>query len=252
VVAPAKSIDLSADVGEDPSALGRAVDAALIAAASTAHIAAGGHVGHADSIRRTIDLCCEAGVVVGAHPSYPDRAGFGRQRSSLVLAEVVDSVLDQLFIVSELAATRGARLESIKPHGQLYHDLESDEELAESLFEALASLETRPRLVLQCGTRRAALARRAGLELVAEGFCDRRYDAGGLVARGEPGALLAEPSQAASQAVELAREGLLLGGARRAVDSLCVHSDTPEAAVIMVGVRRALEASALAIRAPQR
>ncbi|HEY6458524.1 MAG TPA: LamB/YcsF family protein, partial [Polyangiaceae bacterium] len=73
------------------------------------------------------------------------------------------------------------------------------------------------------------------LGYLREGFADRGTRADGtLIPRGEPGALVTDAARAASNAVALARSG--------AVDTICVHGDTPGAVVIARAVRDALEA----------
>jgi UPF0271 protein len=249
-VATERSIDLSADVGELRGSEGRRLDAALIAAVTTAHVAAGAHAGDAATMAFGIDRCAESGTRLGAHPSYPDREGFGRRRLELDDGAVVAAVLEQLAVLDSLASGRGLVVESVKPHGQLYHDLSDSEPLATALFEALARRRHRPVVVLAAGSIAATLATEAGLVVAAEGFCDRAYDgAGGLLARSEPGAVLADPDEAARQALELASEGLAVGGRRHVVRSLCVHSDSPGALAVATAVRARLEAAGIELRA---
>jgi UPF0271 protein len=248
-----RSIDLSADVGELAGEVGRRVDAALIERVSTAHLATGGHAGDEASMRLGAQACAAASTRLGAHPSYPDRAGFGRRRLSLDPRAVVASLVAQLEALSEAAAPFGLTVESIKPHGQLYHDLGEDDVLADAVFDALRSRPGAPVVVLAAGSRAAERAAARGLVVVAEGFCDRAYDrAGSLRARTEPGAVLAEPELAARQALELALRGLGVGAGRVAVDSLCVHSDGPGATEVLDAVLVALAGAAIAVSAPDR
>jgi 5-oxoprolinase (ATP-hydrolysing) subunit A len=81
----------------------------------------------------------------------------------------------------------------------------------------------------------AAAVAGAGLALLREGFADRGTRADGtLVPRGEAGALLADPAAAAERA-----SSLVAGGA---VDTVCVHGDTPGAVAIARAVREVLDA----------
>jgi UPF0271 protein len=246
-----RTVDLSVDAGEIATREGKAVDAEMIGLASTAHIAAGGHAGDLESMRRTIDLCRDAGVVIGAHPSYPDRPGFGRRPSELGITQVVDSVLEQISELDDLARVAGANVVSVKPHGQLYHDLEADRELADAFFSALGAHGAVRRVVLRCGTSCGPVARSHGVALVAEGFCDRRYVDGALVSRDSGRAVLDERGEVANQAVELAIRGLVIEQVRHPVESLCLHSDTEGAAALMRAVRGSLEACGLTIGAPE-
>ena len=77
-MAPIRSIDLNADVGEATDEAGIEVERALLGLVTSVHIACGGHVGDDDSMTATVAAALEHGVRVGAHPSYPDSVGFGR------------------------------------------------------------------------------------------------------------------------------------------------------------------------------
>ena len=243
-MAPGQRIVIGADVGELEGADGQELDLLLISRVGLAHVAVGGHAGDSSSMRRCAAACLAAGVRVGAHPSYPDRQGFGRRRLSLDVDEVVASVLAQLERFDELVESLGGVVSTVKPHGQLYHDLSSDEGLADALFEGLASQGAARSLVLAAGSRAAARARSKGLRVLAEGFCDRAYEPQGtLRPREEPGAVLSAPDLAAAQALALAEEGLRVAGTPHVVDALCVHSDSPSAVVILDAVRESLLAA---------
>ena len=244
---PVSSVDLSADLGEIPGSEGRRLDAALMESISTAHVACGGHAGDPESMRSAIDSALRNNVALGAHPSYLDREGFGRRRQSRRPEEVVEAVGEQLAVLDDLAVALGARVVSVKPHGALYHDLSADTELAAAFFEFLVTRQGS--VVLDAGSRAAIRAERFGLSVVAEGFCDRRYEeSGALAPRGDANALLVDPALAELQALELVRHGITVRDAR--VDSLCVHSDQPAARAIASGVRAALEAAGIRVCAP--
>lgn len=203
-------------------------------------MACGGHAGDASSMAATAEACAEAGARLGAHPSYPDREGFGRRRSSLSATAVAEAVCEQVAELSEHAAAAGTGIESIKPHGRLYHDLSSDPELAEAVLSALRDAG-HGRIVLAAGSRAIDVAAELGLSVDSEGFADRRYGAtGALLERSEPGAVLADPEEAAAQAVALATRGIETATGRVLVDSICVHSDSPGAPATLASVSAAL------------
>ena len=239
------SIDLSADVGELSGPEGRQLDAALIAAVTTAHIAAGGHAGDASTMEASVGACLEHGTRIGCHPSYLDREGFGRRPVDLAPRMVAEQLAAQVAALNEVARRAGGMVESVKPHGQLYHDLSVDDEL---LAEVCAVLDAEVLLVLPAASAALEEARRRMQWPVAEGFCDRRYEADGtLCDRGHPGALIGDPVRAANQALDLATRGLWSRGAVAHVDSLCVHSDSPDAVVMIAGVRAALEGAGIEV-----
>jgi UPF0271 protein len=97
------------------------------------------------------------------------------------------------------------------------------------------------------------IALQAGLRVVREGFADRAYEADGtLRSRKLVGALHTDPLVAARQALSFVREG----GVRAydgsflelAVDTLCLHGDTPGAPAIAAAVRDALARAGVNVR----
>jgi len=190
-------------------------------------------------------LAEEYGVAVGAHPSYPDRAGFGRRALAASEAEVAAWVTQQVEALAEQAARRGLRLAHVKPHGALYNAAAQDARVARAIARATAALDPALRLVGLSGSQLIAAGRAAGLPVLNEAFADRRYRADGLlVSRETPGALIASPDMAAQQARALAHGGAvsaLDGGAIRVrADTICLHSDTPGALKIAQAVHAAL------------
>lgn len=248
------SIDLNADLGETVGGVPTADDEAMFAVISSASVACGGHAGDAASLRAAVDRAARFGVAVGAHPSYPDRARFGRVRMAMSRAELTATVAAQLAALVEA----GGQVRYVKPHGALYHAVTVDAEQADAVVAAIADLAARlgravPVLGLHGEIERAARA--GGLGFVREAFLDRGYlPDGTLVPRGEPAALLHDPAEVAERAVRLVREGVV-----QAVDgslvpvraaSLCVHGDSPDAVAMARAVRAALDADDIEVRAP--
>lgn len=231
------AIDLNADVGE-----GMADDAALFALVTSANVACGFHAGDPATMRGTIRAAARAGVRVGAHPSYPDRAGFGRAALRLPPDQVFADVLYQVGALWALCRAEGVALRHVKPHGALYNQAAADRELAHAVAAAVAAASADLVLVGLASSRclRDAAAT-AGLRFAAEGFADRRYAAdGSLVPRSEPDAVLTDPAAVVSQAVALAGAG--------SVDTLCLHGDTPGALGLARAVREALAAAGIDVR----
>ncbi len=241
-----RTVELTADVGESFGAWSSGEDAELLSWLTTAHIACGFHAGDPDVMRRTVAAAVEAGVAVGAHPSYPDLVGFGRRAMDVAPPRVADDVLYQVGALDAFARVEGTVVRSVKPHGALYHRLSRDEAVAVAMGEALRSYRPELVVVLAAGSPALGVLEELGLAVVAEGFCDRGYRAdGSLAARGEPGALVTDPWEAAERAVSLASSGTVrtVDGSEMRLDvrSLCVHGDTPGAASIAAAVRKALE-----------
>lgn len=248
------AIDLNADLGETVDGEPTADDAAMFAVISSASIACGGHAGDDVSMRAAVDLAAARAVSVGAHPSYPDRTGFGRVRVQMSAADLRGSVAGQL----RALAAAGADIRYVKPHGALYHAVRGDRQQARAVVDAVAELSAalgRPLPILGQDGEITALAAAAGVPFVREAFLDRGYlSDGGLVPRDLPGALLHDPVVVAERALRLAREGVVeaIDGTLVAVDaaSLCVHGDSPGAVAMARAVRAALDAAGVRVAAP--
>ncbi|MFE5407375.1 5-oxoprolinase subunit PxpA [Microbacterium sp. NPDC056569] len=248
------AIDLNADLGETVDGVPTADDEAMFALISSANVACGGHAGDAASMRAAVARADRFGVAVGAHPSYPDRANFGRVAVAMEPAELIAAVAAQLAALADA----GADLRYVKPHGALYHAVTTDRQQADAVARAVADCSTllgRPLPVLGLRGEIARAAASVGLPFVSEAFLDRNYlPDGSLVPRGQPGALLDDPQLVAERAVRLAREGVVeaVDGSRVRADaaSLCVHGDSPSAVDMARAVRAALDAAGVEVRAP--
>jgi UPF0271 protein len=224
---------LNVDLGELP---GEPED--LYACAHVANVACGGHAGDEASMQRAVILCGLHGAALGAHPSYPDREGFGRRRVTIAPHELRVTVGQQCARLAHVARMAGASIDFVKPHGALYHVAHDDDASAEALVSgAREALGTGLTII---GPPRGALAKAAasaGLPFAREGFADRATrDDGTLVPRGEPDALVVDPDAAATRAAEMVAAG--------AIDTICVHGDTPGAVAVARAVRAVLDALA--------
>ena len=243
-------IDLNADLGEGMG--GPAADASMLDVVSSANVASGGHAGDAASMREICEQAVARGVRIGAHVSYPDRAGFGRVAMDLAPGVLLDSLAEQLDQLTTAALAAGGRVTFVKPHGALYHRVATDPEVAELVVRI-----ARPAGLAVVGLPRSAVLRRAahaGLPTVPEAFADRGYlPSGALVPRGQPGAIVEDPQEVTRRMVALVTGGTIIAadGAPVAVAarSICVHSDTPGAVAIARSVRAGLIAAGVRIEA---
>lgn len=217
-------IQLTADLGEGGP------DRDLLDLIDAASICCGAHAGDP---RASVDLalrCLESGVSVGAHPGYPDRAGFGRVEVPMSEAEIEALLLDQTEILTSVVTCA-----YIKPHGALYHRCARDDRAAAALCRVAQRLDLA--VVAQPGSQVGNLAPGMGVPFLAEAFADRVYGPDGLLlSRSEPGAMLAL-DEVAAQAVRLAGSGLF--------DTLCVHGDSELAPLVARAVRDGLTRSGL-------
>jgi UPF0271 protein len=240
-------IDLNADVGE-----GAAGDDALLGAVTSASVACGFHAGDPETMHATVSAAVARGVVVGAHPGYPDRDGFGRRDLDRPPARIAEDVLYQTGALDGVARACGTAVRYVKPHGALYHRMDSDEACARAIAGAVRAYGDLV-LVVPAGSAAGTVAEALGVTVAAEAFADRGYlDDGRLARRGTPGALLTDPDEVAGRAVALAVHGEVrtVTGARIEVRAatICLHGDTPGAAGLATRVRDALGAAGIGLR----
>jgi len=243
------SIDLNADLGE-----GDACDTRLLEIVSSCNIACGGHAGDANSMQVTVVAAMANGVATGAHPSYPDRQGFGRRSRFLYGEARLESLVGQVQSLHAVCDTLGTSMTHLKPHGALYGDAAGDAEIASIIVKVINELCDRVSLVGPPDCELETLAQQRGIQYVREAFIDRGYLGNGLlVPRSEAGAVHENLNVIESQAVSIAVEQRVrsLGGdvIPLAADTLCVHGDTPGAVAAASRVRQALQQRGVQIRA---
>lgn len=243
-------IDLNADLGE-----GSGQDEALLELVSSANIACGWHAGNADIMRRTVRSALARGVAVGAHPSFPDREGFGRREMHVPADSMYAGMLYQLGALAAIARAEGACLSHVKPHGALYNQAARDKHLADTLVAAIRDVDPCLRVVGLAGGELIAAARRAGLTAIEEVFADRRYNTDStLVNRKRPGALITDAETAVAQTLAIVKTGhvTVIDGSVVPLrgDTVCLHGDSIHAVALARRIRQALEQAGLVIRAP--
>jgi UPF0271 protein len=250
-VAVTKAICLNADIGEMPGEPGRALDRAMLDVVTRCSIASGGHAGDAQSMAATVKAADARNVLIGAHPSYPDREGFGRRAMAMDADALRDSLLEQVRALASIARERGQALSHLKPHGALYNTAARDAGIARVVVEATL----RSRIDLLIGpphSKLAAAAADSGLPFLSEGFADRTYEASGdLTPRTEPGAVIETDADRIRQALQIVETGTVTTRTGETlqlpVRTICVHGDTPGALASARHIRTALESSGIVV-----
>jgi UPF0271 protein len=243
-------LDFNCDLGE-----GCGDDAAIIPLLSSASIACGGHAGDETTMRDTVALCVRHGVAIGAHPSYADRAGFGRRELPATAAELHALVTTQVAVLAGIADAQRARLRHVKPHGALYNVAARDRAVADSIAAAVAAFDPRLLLVGLSGSALTAAGTAAGLRVVHEAFAERRYEADGrLTPRTHADAVIDDLDESLRQVRTMLRDGAVVARTGERVplriDTLCLHGDRPDAAAFARALRTTLEQEGVRIRAP--
>lgn len=249
-----RTVDLNADLGEGFGQWRLTDDEALLDTVTSANVACGFHAGDPSTMRRVCEAALARGVSIGAHVGYRDLVGFGRRFVDVAPDELRDDVVYQLSALVGTAASVGARVRYVKPHGALYNALVDHREQAAAVVEAVAAVDRTLPVVGLPGSAVLELASAAGLTPVTEAFADRAYTPRGtLVSRRLPGSVLHDVDDIVARCVAMATgrpvtdvDGTpLLVSAR----SVCVHGDTPGAVAVARAVRAGLEAAGVRVAA---
>jgi 5-oxoprolinase (ATP-hydrolysing) subunit A len=250
------TIDLNSDVGESFGAWRIGSDDDLFPLISSANVACGFHGGDPRVMEQTVTALAAHGVAIGAHPGFPDLAGFGRREMHLSPDEIRTDVMYQIGALGAFCHAVGAPLHHVKPHGALYNMAAKDRQVADAIIQAVASTVPHAMIYAQADTELAQAATDGGLRIACEAFADRAYLPGGLLApRSLPGAIIHDPVEIATRIISMIRGEPILtidgGSIVVQADTVCIHSDTPESVAIARSLRESLDGAGIAVRAPE-
>ena len=234
---------INCDMGESFGIYKMGDDELLMPLISVANVACGFHASDYNHMRRTVGLAKAHGVKVGAHPSLPDRQGFGRREIKMGRDELSNCIIYQVGALTGFLAAEGIALNHIKPHGMLYGMAARDEEIAHAICDA-AEVFGVP-LFGMSGTLHQSVYSARGLGFVSEFYADLEYRSdGGLIITREHDAV--PPAHAAERCLRAVTKGVTksVDGVDIPVraDTICVHSDTPNAVEVAQAVRKAVAA----------
>jgi 5-oxoprolinase (ATP-hydrolysing) subunit A len=248
------TIDLNSDLGEGFGPWTMGDDASMLSIVNSANVACGGHAGDVETMYRTCHTAAENGVVIGAHPGYADREGFGRRIIPMRPAEIGRLVVAQVAALAAVARLVGTEVRYVKPHGALGNLAAADATVAASVVGAVQVAFPTLSILAISGTQLEIAARASGVQVYSEIFADRAYQPNGLlVPRDQPGAVIHDADEAARRLISYVETGrMAVAGSEPiplAAHSICVHSDTPGAVDMARHIRDQLVASGLATRA---
>ncbi|MEA5000164.1 MAG: 5-oxoprolinase subunit PxpA [Candidatus Limiplasma sp.] len=247
-------IDLNCDLGESFGAYTLGMDAQVIAFVTSANIACGFHAGDPLVMQRTVALCAQHGVSVGAHPGLPDLAGFGRRNMDIAPGEAKAAVMYQAGALRAFCDAAQLPLRHVKPHGALYNMAARDHRLALAICQGIKAIDPALILLGLSGSELLSAAREIGLPCASEVFADRNYRPdGSLVPRSDPDAIIQDEALAIERVVRMAQEGKIRAqdgtDIAIAADSVCVHGDNANALRFVEKIRAALHAAGVQVAA---
>ncbi|MGE8458558.1 MAG: LamB/YcsF family protein [Pseudomonas alloputida] len=245
-------IDINSDMGEGFGPWKMGDDDAILDIVTSANVACGLHAGDPEIMATTFAQAKTKGVAVGAHPGFPDLWGFGRRVIPHTTGEIERFVAYQVGAAVALSSYAGHPITYVKAHGALGNLTQTDPEVAKAIAKAVKAVDPTLVCVTFAGGLMIPIANDMGLETRAEVFADRAYtEAGHLVHRKEPGAVLHDVDFAAQRMLRMVQAGGIETVSGRMlpvhIDTICVHSDTPGAISMARVLRKTLESAGVQV-----
>lgn len=232
---------INCDMGESFGVYRTGDDEGIAPHVDMANIACGFHGGDPMTIGRTVRLAMKHGLKIGAHPSLPDHAGFGRREMKISREDLRDNFIYQIGALKGFLDAQGATLNHVKPHGVIYSMSGRTEELAEAVCDAVEPFGVA--LIGLAGSVSEAVARRRGIRYIPEFYVDLPFGDDGryIVSKDKP----IDLDWVASRLRRALREKIVetVGGKPLPVtfESVGVHLDMPNAASVAATVRAVLD-----------
>jgi UPF0271 protein len=228
-----KEIDINCDVGE-----GIDNEAELMQYIQSCNIACGAHAGDIATMRKVVMLAIKHNVKIGAHPSFPDKANFGRKSMLLDLKELKKTIQNQINLLHNIVLELGGKLHHIKPHGALYNDIATNNKLSLQFLEAIEPYKKSVYLFVPFNSKIEKNALNQGFKIIYEAFADRNYnDDLTLVSREQKDAVICSPSiiNKRVHGMLYAEKVVTITGKKIRIKArtFCVHSDTKNALEIL-------------------
>lgn len=246
-------IDLNADLGESFGNYKIGNDEEVMKYISSANIACGFHAGDPLVMKKTIELALENNVSIGAHPGYPDLAGFGRRSMNLSNDVLYSMILYQVGALKSMTESLGGKLQHVKLHGALYNDLTHNFEKTKIVAEAVFKIDPTLIFVGLANSPMIDAAKETGLKIANEVFADRAYtDLGTLVPRSEKNAVIHDTTVYLNRIEQMITHGSIKSVTGNKIkikaDTICVHGDNLKAVEFVASLNHFLKTKNINIK----
>jgi 5-oxoprolinase (ATP-hydrolysing) subunit A len=227
-------IDLNCDLGESYGLYKIGNDKEILKHITSANIACGYHAGDHNVMMETVKLAKKYHVRIGAHPGFPDLAGFGRREMNISPPEIYNLILYQIGALAAICQAQGVTLVHVKPHGALYNMAASSRSIADAIAQAVADYDRGLILFGLSGSELIQAGKEKGLLTASEVFADRTYQPDGtLTSRNEQNSMIHDVKVAAQRMIRMVNEGKVTATDGTNIDicadTICVHGDEPAA-----------------------
>lgn len=240
---------LNCDLGESFGIWNMGMDEQVMPHIHMANIACGFHASDPVVMLNTLQLAAAQGVEIGAHPGYPDLAGFGRRSMQCSEAEIRGLLLYQISALAGMAKVSGTEVTYVKPHGALYNDMMRDDKLLSVMLKAVSEYDKGLKFVVQATVKNdhyRELAAKYGVDLLFEVFADRGYDDSGLLlSRSLPDSVFHEQDEILNRINQLLEDGSVATSSGKHInlepDTICVHGDNEQSVRLVSDIRKAVD-----------
>lgn len=236
------TVNINCDMGESFGLYKMGDDEGIMPFITEANIACGFHGSDPNHMRKTVELAKAHNVKVGAHFSLPDLAGFGRREMKIDREEMTNIITYQVGALMAFLDMAGVQLNHLKPHGALYGMAAQQEHIAQAIADV--ALHYKVPVFGLAGTLQEEIYTKNGLEFRAEFYADLGYDDDGqlIITRAHSAA---DPEQAAQRCLRAISEGKTTSVSGKEISvraqSICVHSDTPNAVDVAKAVHQTIK-----------
>jgi len=223
-------VTINCDMGEAFGIYRFGDDEACLPFVTHANIACGFHASDPVVMAKTVRLAKKAGVKVGSHPGLPDREGFGRRPMRMSREEVSALTIYQTGALEGFLQAEGVKLSHIKPHGSLFGMAQNEPAIAEGIADAAEVFDVPVIAFSDCCM--SEVFTRRGIPFSCEFYVDIDYGDDGrqIISREHPPISAQEVAQKVRRAIDFGLTRSVNGKDVRVVaESICVHSDTPNA-----------------------
>ena len=239
-------IDINCDMGESYGRFKIGNDEAVFPYITSCNIACGFHGGDPLVIEQTIQNALKYKVQIGAHPSYPDLAGFGRRKIQIPSNELTALIKYQIAALKGMTESCGGKLTYVKPHGALYNTTATSETEAEAVIEAIREIDGSLAVMGLAGSVMETVAEKEKISFIAEAFADRKYtNEGQLVPRNQPGSVIHDSNEAVDQVLSIVIDNQVISFEQMPIklkaQSVCIHGDNPNAVELLKAIDEAFK-----------
>jgi UPF0271 protein len=236
-------IKLNCDMGESFGIYRAGNDEEIMPLIDIANVACGFHASDPNHMRKTVELAKKNNVKVGAHPSFSDLQGFGRREIKMPRQDIKNMIMYQVGALKSFLDEQGMVLNHIKPHGSLYVMAAKDENMAHAIADAVETFNVSIFGMANTCHEKVYKDER-GLNFVSEFYADLDYDENGklVIAKGKNETY--DSKIATDRVLRAISEKKVTNTVGKDIDvgcdTICVHSDTPNAVEIIKDIKSAL------------